>query len=79
MYIHKLGKTTSGAGNRCSCLGGVRSVRGGMKVARHHKRTMGSGLKPEIYEDNKVHRATDTLRAIKVSKPRVPKKYINFE
>jgi hypothetical protein len=40
---------------------------------------MGEGIKAEVFEDNKVHRATDTLRNLKVSKPRVPKKYISFD
>jgi hypothetical protein len=76
MYIHKLSKTTSGAGNRMTM--GFRGMRGNNKIARHHKRTMGSGLKPEVFEDGKVHRATDTLRNLRLSKPRVPKKYISF-
>jgi hypothetical protein len=49
------------------------------KIARHHKRSMGMGLKPEIFENGQVHKATETLRNMKVSKPRIPKKYISFD
>lgn len=69
MYIHKLSK-------RKTTLHGAML---GKKLARHHKRTMGSGLKEEVFEDHKVHRATDTLRNLKVSKPRVPRQYISFD
>ena len=67
MYIHKITHSRTS-------MGGVHK-----KVARHHKRTMGSGLKEEIFEDHKVHRATDTLRNLRVSKPRVPRQYISFD
>jgi len=77
MYIHKLNSTTSGAGGRSSM--GFRGTNGNNKIARHHKRSLGEGLKDEIFEDGKVHRATDTLRNLKVSKPRIPKKYISFD
>ena len=77
MYIHKLGKSTNGAGNRTTM--GFRGSQGNNKIARHHKRSMGSGLKEEVFEDGKVHRATDTLRNLRVSKPRIPKKYISFD
>jgi hypothetical protein len=40
---------------------------------------MGGALKPEVFEDGKVHRATETLRNLKVAKPRIPKQYINFD
>lgn len=70
MYIHKLGKGTSpyslGLGKN-------------RKVARDHKRTMGEGLVDKIYEDGMVHRPTDTLRNLKIIKPRIPKKYISLE
>jgi len=71
MYIHKLQKSASG---RSSVGSSSKNV-----VARHHKRTMGGALKPEVFEDGKVHRATETLRNLKVSKPRIPKQYINFD
>jgi len=77
MYIHKLNKTTNGAGNRMTM--GFRGTNGNNLIARHHKRSMGEGIKQEVFEGGKVHRATDTLKNIRVSKPRVPKKYINFE
>lgn len=77
MYIHKLNKTTNGSGNRMTM--GFRGNQGNNKIARHHKRSMGAGIKEEVFEDGKVHRATDTLRNLRVSKPRIPKKYISFD
>lgn len=74
MYIHKLGSTTSGAGLRTSM--GISKTH---RIARNHKRTQGSGLVPEIYEKGIVQRKSDILRNIKISQPRVPKKYISFD
>jgi hypothetical protein len=74
MYIHKLNKTTLGGRS----VFGHRKNRSGMKIAGHHKRTMGAGLKPEIFEDGQVKRASEVLRNIKM-KPKVPRKYISFE
>jgi hypothetical protein len=50
-------------------------------VKRAHRRiTMGGAIVAEkVFEDNTVKRATDNLRNLKVSKPRIPKKYISFE
>jgi|TARA_R110002126_G_scaffold248689_1_gene391501 hypothetical protein len=76
MYIHKLGKSTSGGGGRF--IRGFRSSRGTMGVCCNHKRTAGSGLKEKVFEEGIVARPTDTLRGLRLSKPRVPKKYISF-
>jgi hypothetical protein len=46
---------------------------------RNHKRVLGSGLKEEVYEDGRLQKATETLRHLKLSKPRLPKKYITFD
>ena len=47
MYIHKLGKTTSGFGSRMTRRGaGIRS-----SGASNHKRTLGNGIKEEVYTD----------------------------
>jgi hypothetical protein len=77
MYIHKLSKSTLGGrsiyGHKKRTGGG-----GNMKVAVHNKRSMGCGLKPEIFEDGQVKRASEVLRTLKV-KPKVPRKYISFE
>jgi hypothetical protein len=77
MYIHRLGKTTSGQGNRIS--GGFRGKGTATIMARNHKRCSGSGLKPEIYENGIVHKATENLKGLKIAKPRIPKKYISFD
>ena len=76
MYIHKLGKSTSGGGGRF--IRGFRSNRGTMGIAKNQKRTKGSGLVEKVFEDGVVARPTDTLRSLRLSKPRVPKKYISF-
>jgi len=79
MYIHKLGKTTSGLGGRMTMSQG-KTMRGTSNtIARHHKRTMGTTLKPEIFEGGKVVRGSETLRQMKVSQTRMPKKYVAFE
>jgi hypothetical protein len=74
MYIHKLGSTTSGAGLKTTM-----GINKNNNIARNHKRTMGSGLVPEIYESGKVQRKTDLLRNLKIAQPRIPKKYISFD
>lgn len=76
MYIHKLGKTTSGGGGRF--IRGFRGNRGTMNMLRNQKRNNGSGLKEKVFEENIVARPTDTLRGLRLQKPRVPKKYISF-
>jgi hypothetical protein len=72
-YIHKLNK--SFGSSRCITrpLGKINPT------ARNHKRVLGSGLKDEVYEEGRLHKATDTLRNLKLSKPRLPKKYITFD
>jgi len=83
MYIHKLRKSTAGnAGRLTSASKGKTMVGTGNTVARNHKRITGSELKPEIFDisiGNGIKKNTDTLRSLKISKPRVPKKYITFE
>jgi hypothetical protein len=74
MYIHKLGNTTNGSGFRTS-----KGLSKNHRIAKNHKRLMGSGLVPEIYEDGKVQRKSDLLRNLKISQPKVPKKYISFD
>ena len=74
MYIHKLGSTTSGAGLRTS-----KGMTKTHRVAKNHKRILGSGLVPEIYDNGKVQRKSDILRNLKISQPKVPKKYISFD
>jgi len=74
MYIHKLGKSTSGGGGRFSMGLGKKG-----KVTRDHKRTMGEGLMDKIYEDGVVHKPTRLLRELKPSqRPSVPKKYVSL-
>ena len=73
MYIHKLRQSTAGLGNRVSIVGK------GKALKTYHKRTCGSGVVPEIYSDGKVQKATEVLKNLKISKPRMPKKYISFE
>lgn len=73
MLIHKLRTSTSGAGNSMSFVG-----RTG-KPKMYHRRTSGSGMVPEIFSDGRVEKGIDVLRNLRVSKPRIPKKYITFE
>ena len=74
MYIHRLRKTTMGNGGsmtkKCSCQGSI--------VAKPMGRKLGSGIKEEVYENQSV-RPTEILRNVRVSKSRLPKKYIVFE
>lgn len=72
-YIHKLNKKGNGryVMKPTSMLSG--------SLARHHKRTYGSGITSEVYENGRLHKATETLRNLKVAKPRLPKKYITFD
>jgi len=75
MYIHKLGKSTSGGGGRVSMGLGKKG-----KVSRDHKRITGEGLVDKIYEDgNMVHKPMEALRKINPRKPRLPKKFISLE
>ena len=85
MYIHKLGKTTSGFGNRMTRRGaGIRS-----SGASNHKRTLGNGIREEVYTDGNavfaqhstlggIGKSTDILKNLRLSKPRVAKKYISL-
>ena len=74
MYIHKLNSSTNGSGLRTS-IGLTKHHR----IAKNHKRLLGSGLVPEIYESGKVQRKSELLRNLKISQPKVPKKYISFD
>jgi hypothetical protein len=40
---------------------------------------MGTTLKPEVFEGGRVVRGSETLRQMKVSQTRMPKKYVAFE
>jgi hypothetical protein len=74
MYIHKLGKTTSGFGSRMTRRGaGIRS-----SGASNHKRTLGNGIRDEVYTEPNVGKSTDLLKNLRLSKPRVSKKYISL-
>ena len=73
MYIHKLGNSTAGNGNKISL--GTKQHR----VAKNHKRIIGSGLQPQIYEGGKLHKKGELLRNLKLAQPKLPKKYIAFE
>ncbi len=74
MYIHKLGKTTSGFGSRMTRRGaGIRS-----SGASNHKRTLGNGIREEVYTEPNVGKSTDLLKNLRLSKPRVSKKYISL-
>lgn len=74
MYIHKLGKTTSGFGSRMTRRGaGIRS-----SGASNHKRTLGNGIREEVYTEQNVGKSTDLLKNLRLSKPRVSKKYISL-
>ena len=74
MYIHKLGKSTSGGGGRVSMGLGKKGT-----VSRDHKRTSGEGLTDKIYEGGRVYKPMDTLRNLNPSKPRIPKKFISLD
>lgn len=76
MYIHKLGKTTSGFGNRITKRGvGFR------KGAGNHHRTLGSGIVEQLFTQDgtgRTSKASELLRSLKLSRPRLPKKYISL-
>lgn len=74
MYIHRLRKTTMGNGGSMSKRTMVRNS----IAAPPMRRTLGSGIKQEVYS-MEVERPTEVLRNIRVSKPRLPKKYITFD
>jgi hypothetical protein len=74
MYIHSLGKTTSGSGFKTS-----KGMTKQHKVAKPFNRGKYSGLVPEIYEGAGVQRKSEILRNLKISQPKVPKKYISFD
>lgn len=71
MYIHKLGKSTSGG--RVSMGLGKKS-----KATRDHKRTMGEGLVEKIYEDGMVHKPSRFLKDLRPAQPVLKKKYVSL-
>lgn len=76
MFIHHLRKTTSGAGGnnsrRVTCGGGIQ--------AKPHRRLLGNGKTPEVYDtDLGVVRPSRVLQNIRIKKANVPKKYITFD
>jgi hypothetical protein len=73
MYIHKLGNSTAGNGNKFSIGSKQR------RVAKNHKRVIGSGLQPQIYDNGKMLKKGELLRNLKLAQPKLPKKYISFE
>ena len=77
MYIHHLRKTTFGSGGNMSR--GCGSC-GGKIVAKPHKRYLGSGITPSVYDSNLgVVKPSRVLQNIKIKKSGLPKKYITFE
>ena len=76
MFIHHLRKTTSGAGGNNS----RRVCCGGNIQAKPHRRLLGNGKTPEVYDtDLGVVRPSRVLQNIRIKKANVPKKYITFE
>lgn len=72
VYIHKLNKS-------CGARYITKPMSKSSPALRNHKRVLGSGLKDEVYEEGRLQKATETLRNLKLSKPRLPKKYITFD
>jgi hypothetical protein len=76
MYIHHLRKTTFGSGGNMSRSCGC----GGKILAKPHKRYLGSGITPSVYDSNLgVVKPSRVLQNIKIKKSGLPKKYITFE
>lgn len=74
MYIHRLRKSTMGNGGSMSKRHMIKNA----IAAPHMKRSIGSGIKPEVYS-MEATRPTQILSNIRVAKSRMPKKYITFE
>jgi len=74
MYIHRLRKTTLGNGGSMTKRHMVKNT----IAAPPMRRTMGSGIKPEVYT-MEASKPTQVLSNIRVAKSRLPKKYITFE
>ena len=74
MYIHRLGKTTQGAGGGIS-MGMTKNH----NIAKNHHKLGGSGLHHMIYDEGKLHKKGEVLKNLKLLKPSVPKKYISLE
>lgn len=74
MYIHRLRKTTMGNGGSMTKRHMVRNT----IAAPPMRRMLGSGIRPEVYT-MEASRPTQVLSNIRVSKSRMPKKYITFD
>lgn len=74
MYIHRLRKTTMGNGGSMTKRHMVKNT----IAAPPMRRTMGSGIRPEVYT-MESSRPTQVLSNIRVAKSRMPKKYITFD
>ena len=72
MYIHK---TRNIGGARISHKVSIGNI-----VAKSHHRSIGSGIQniPNVYDNGMVKKASEVLRNIKLTKSRIPKKYISF-
>jgi hypothetical protein len=73
MRIHKL-RLVNGA--RIS-----HKVKTGAVVAKSHHRTLGTGLQnldDKVFDEGSVKKASELLRNIKLTKSRIPKKYISL-
>jgi len=74
MYIHRLRKTTMGNGGSMT----KRHILKNVVAAPRMSRMMGSGIRPEVYT-MEASRPTQVLSNVRVSKSRMPKKYITFD
>jgi hypothetical protein len=58
---------------------GKRKSRGNhMKASNHSHKSIGMGLRNEIFEDGKLKKASELLRTLNI-KPKIPRKYISFD
>jgi hypothetical protein len=73
MHIFRINKSGSGSSS-------TRRLSHNAIKNSHRKMVMGGSANAEkVFEDNALRKATDNLRNLKISKPRIPKKYITFE
>ena len=73
MYLFKVNKTGAGGGV-------TRRLHFNTIKNAHRRITMGGAINADkVYEDNSLRKVTDNLRNLRVSKPRIAKKYISFE
>lgn len=78
MYIHTLRKSTTGMGGsvtrRCKTAGS------GVALAKSNHRNIGAGVHPSMFENQGGGvRGSEILRNLRVTKPRIPKKFISFD